>query len=69
MKKQGNNQASIVLEHLKKHQSITPISAFMLYHIFRLAPRIYDLRSQGWVIETSIQRGPTGLKYAKYILK
>lgn len=69
MKKQPSRQNDLVLEHLKKHKSITPVNAFMLYHIFRLAARIYDLRSKGWAITTLMQKSSTGRKYAQYILK
>lgn len=61
-------QTSVVLQHLKKYKSITSIGAIVMYQIFRLAARIYELRAEGWKIKTVMINSPNGRKYAKYRL-
>ena len=41
-----------ILKHLKAGLAITPIGALKTYGCFRLAARIYELRSEGWPIVT-----------------
>ena len=43
-------QKEKILEHLKKHGSITDLDAYRMYAIRRLGARIWDLRSEGFVI-------------------
>ena len=62
-------QNSQVLSHLQERGSITPLEALIVYRIFRLAARVYDLRVKGWNIETRIKRDRTGKTYAQYRLK
>tara|TARA_Y100001937_G_scaffold31018_3_gene44501 strand:- start:38572 stop:38778 length:207 start_codon:yes stop_codon:yes gene_type:complete len=52
-----------VLTHLQVHGSITPLEALEKYGSFRLGALIFNLRKQGYDIETSIvpKKG-----YAKY---
>ena len=69
MAQMGDKQNTLVINHLKHHKTITPIKAFIHYQIFRLAARIYELRSQGWKIETVMKSGLNGRKYAQYRLK
>lgn len=46
-----------ILEHLKRHRSITPMDALNLFGCYRLAARIYDLRDAGHEIVTDTSRG------------
>ncbi len=60
------------IEQLKRHlltgKSITPLEALGLYGIFRLAPRIHELRKQGWNIITTRKFDEKGSEYAEYRL-
>jgi hypothetical protein len=47
-----NPQKKKILKHLKAGLAITPIGALTTYGCFRLAARIYELRSEGWPIVT-----------------
>jgi hypothetical protein len=60
-------QEQQVLEHLQKHHNITSWEAISLYHITRLADRIFDLRAQGYAIATNMQKSDDGKTWAKYI--
>ena len=46
------SQTSIILSHIKRYGSITPLTALDRYGCFRLAARISDLRNQGHKIIT-----------------
>ena len=48
MKKKTQNE--IVLEHLRKHKTITSWEAIMEYGITRLATRIFQLKEEGYNI-------------------
>lgn len=61
-------QARKVLRHLEKNRSITPLEAFGVYGIFRLAARIYELRKEGFNVVTTIMRDDNEKPYAKYVL-
>ena len=52
-----NTQTQMILEHLKKHGSITPLQALDEYSCMRLGARIYDLRIAGWPIMKTIEEG------------
>lgn len=60
-------QNSAILNHLKSGKSLTPLDALHTYGCLRLAARIDNLRSQGFVIETEIVRDQ-GKSYAKYFI-
>lgn len=45
-------QKEKILEHLKKHGSITDLEAYNLYAIRRLGARIWDLRDEGFPIKS-----------------
>lgn len=62
-------QNSKILADLKAGHAITPLDALQKYGCFRLASRIYDLRSAGWPIEKQMVRDDRDLSYAKYYLK
>jgi hypothetical protein len=48
------SQHDIVLEHLKEHGSISSMEAFTKYYITRLSAVIFDLRADGYEIETNM---------------
>jgi hypothetical protein len=58
----------MVLKHLKRHGTITPVQALNLYGCFRLAARVYELRARGFVIETEKHDSPDA-NWAIYRLK
>ena len=66
------SQTEAVLEHLKKHGSITSIQAIRKYGATRLSSIIYKLRHRGYQIttETLVVKTRYGHKSrpAKYIL-
>lgn len=62
------SQLDMIKAHLKSGRSITPLEAFGLYNVFRLAARIKELRDKGWNIETEIKEDITGKKYGEYKL-
>ena len=66
-------QTAAILEHLKRHGSITPLEALNRYGCMRLGARIYDLKRAGNPIETcwEIRRNGAGeyKRYARYELK
>jgi hypothetical protein len=43
-------QKEKILAHLQKHGSITDLDAYRMYAIRRLGARIWDLRSEGFLI-------------------
>ena len=63
-------QSQVILEHLKKHGSITQKEAIDNYLIMRLGARIWDLKRQGHVIfterETGMNRYGEKTAYARY---
>lgn len=67
------NQREIIMEHLKKFGSITPIEALYEYGIMRLASRICELRKMGANIqdETFYYTNRVGQQkhFSKYFLE
>lgn len=65
--------ARLILEHLIKFGSITPIEAMAEYGCMRLGARIWDLRDDGIEIETEMVKAKNrfgkDVRYAKYSLK
>jgi argonaute-like protein implicated in RNA metabolism and viral defense len=62
-----NTQVTKVLRYLKRHKTITPREALMDLGVYRLAAVIYELRENGWSINTERKRNPdTGNLYASY---
>lgn len=64
---------ALILRHLKEHGSITPMDAVRHYGIMRLGARIWDLRQEGYPIETvlayHVNRFGVQVRYARYYLK
>lgn len=67
------NQRQIVMEHLQKYGTLTPLEALYEYGIMRLASRVCELRKMGAKIEdeTIYYTNKLGQQkhYSKYFLK
>jgi hypothetical protein len=48
------SQTNLILSHLKKGKTITPLQSWNLFDCFRLGARIFDLRELGYNIKTTI---------------
>ena len=62
------NQTQYIKEILLSGEAITPIDALNRLGCFRLGARIWDLRQEGWNIETKIIKGSDGKHFAEYKL-
>ena len=59
----------MILEHLEKYGSITPLQALDLYGCFRLAARVHELRKHyGVPIRDEPWRTPGGARVNRYLL-
>ena len=63
------SQRDMILEHLRKYGSITPLEALDRFACFRLGARILELRKLGHPIETTPYTTPGGATVAKYVLR
>ncbi len=61
------SQNDKVLNHLRKHGSITPLQALSRFGCFRFAARISNLREAGNAIKT-VMVTKAGKTFAKYTL-
>lgn len=61
-------QAQKVLKHLKRKKSITPLEAIGVYGIYRLAARIFEIRSAGHDVITLMNKDEQDRPYARYRL-
>ena len=61
-------QCEKVLDYMREKGSISSMEAFGYLRITRLSARIWDLRHQGYVIESVPTQGANGT-YDKYVLK
>lgn len=62
-------QNEMILNHIKKHGSITSMEAFAEYNITRLSGRIHELRAQGHKITSNKEKAKDGAVYAVYRLE
>lgn len=66
-------QSQQILNHLREHGSITPMTALAEYGCMRLGARIYDLKACGHQINTTIEnkvgRNGKQVRYARYWMK
>lgn len=75
--KTARDQAAVVIDHIRKHGSITSKEAIGRYGITRLAARVYELRHGRyggvfWNIQTTLMETKPGAKghgFARYTLK
>ncbi len=65
-------KTQMVLDHLKKHGSITSLEAIDNYGATRLSAIIFNLRKKGYSIDTidvhSVDRYGNSVVYGKYVL-
>lgn len=59
----------LVRKHLMTGRDLTPLHALSLYSIQHLAPRILDLRREGYIIDTLRKVDETGTRYAAYKMR
>jgi hypothetical protein len=64
-----NGQQEVIYKHLKKNGAITPLEALGVYSVYRLAARVYELRSKGVPVDTTYKQDATGKTYASYSIK
>jgi hypothetical protein len=61
------SQRALILSHLKRGDTLTPMDALKFWGCMRLAARIEELRDMGHPIQTEwVERG--GKRYARYRL-
>ena len=62
-----------ILKHLQECGSITPMEAIEQYGCYRLGARVFDLRRDGFAINTTIVEGTDRngepMKYARYTME
>lgn len=63
------SQRDQVLKHLREVGPLTPLQAFGVYGIFRLAARIEELRLDGHDIDTVLRYDANGKQYAEYCIR
>ena len=65
-------QKQKILRHLQEVGTITPVQAFFDYSIMRLAAIVFDLKDDGYDIETTILKSENKfgepVRYAQYKL-
>jgi hypothetical protein len=61
-------QNELILSHLRRRKTISPVEAMISYGVMRLASRIHELRTAGHNIVTAMKRDEAGHAYARYIL-
>ena len=67
-KRMGNTKTQKVIEHLKTHRSITTWEAIELYRATRLSAIIFNLRLQGFNIDSDDKVSEHGVKFTRYYL-
>ncbi len=69
MIKNCNSQTDQILNYLQAGNVLTPLEAMHKFNCLRLGARIYDLRQQGYVINSLIIKDDiSGKRYARYSL-
>lgn len=58
-------QKAACLDYLQKYGSITPLEALTAFRSFRLAALIWELRKEGYIIKTELNKDK---RYAIYTL-
>ena len=62
-------QREKILDYMLAGNSITAIEALNLFGCFRLASRISDIRSDGYIVyKTMVKDDKSGKRYAQYSL-
>ena len=61
-------QSAKVLYHLQNYGSLTALEALELFHCFRLAARVNDLKKAGHDIQMETKKLKNGKKVAEYFI-
>ena len=61
-------QTALILEWLQNGKAIDPMVALVKFNCMRLAARIYDLRTDGYQIDTFWKQTESGKEVAEYRL-
>lgn len=59
-------QTEAIKAHLEAGNTITAIEALNKFGCFRLASRIHDLKTEGYVVEKIMVTGENNKRYAQY---
>lgn len=62
------SQNKMIMGHLRRHKSITPLTAISQYNCMRLAARIFDLKEAGHTINKEMIEISSGKQIARYTL-
>ena len=62
----GNQE--VVYKHLKKNHRLTALEALGVYGIYRLAPRVCELRAKGVPIKSTYATDERGRTYVEYAI-
>ncbi len=62
------NQKEMILESLKRGEKLTQLEALAKFGCFRLGARIWDLRQEGYDIESRNIKLPNGKRITQYSL-
>lgn len=62
-------QTRIVLSHLERNGSISPVEAAAVHRIRHLPARIFELRRAGMNIASEPRKDATGQRYVRYRLE
>jgi len=62
------SQNKQILKALQQGRRLTPLAALQEFGCFRLGARIYDLRKEGYEIESEL-KSENGKQYSEYYLR
>ena len=63
------SQKAAILNHLLTGESLSQLEAAQLFDCFRLGARIFDLRDDGYLIETEmVTNQSSGKRFARYYM-
>lgn len=63
------SQGELILNHLKTGRPLTPLEALEKFGCFRLGARIWDLKREGYDIQTDLVDVGNGKRVASYQMK
>ena len=58
----------MIEKHLIDNGSISSLEAITNYWATRLSAIIFNLKNEGWVFDTQMEKHPSGSQYARYKL-
>jgi hypothetical protein len=61
-------QARVILAHLQKGKTITPMESLIVYNIYRLSDCILKIRNAGHDVITEDCKDESGKRYGRYSL-